>query len=264
MSTSLRTAVVTGASSGIGAVYADRLAARGYALVLVARRAERLTALADRLTKTYGVKVDTLVADLEKDADVAKVETLLTEDSSIRLLINNAGIGRLGPFTQSAVGDSLAQIALNTSALTRLTYAALPGFLARNEGAIVNIASVLALHSLPISAVYSGTKAFVLAFSRGLQDELGETNVKVQVVMPAATATEIWDSAGVPLSHLDPQTVMTTENLVDAALAGFDRGESVTLPSLADETLWKTYDSARTTLFAATQTGTPAPRYQKA
>lgn len=262
MSTSTQTAVVTGASSGIGAVYADRLAARGYGLVLVARRADRLAALAVRLTTTYGVKVETLVADLAKDADLAKVEKVLAEDSSIRILVNNAGIGRLGPFMQVALTESLSQISLNTAALTRLTHAALPGFLARNDGVIVNVASVLALHSLPISSVYSGTKAYVLAFSRGLQDELAETGVKVQVVMPAATATEIWDTAGVPLSALDPQTVMSAENLVDAAIAGLDKGESVTLPSLADASLWDTYDAARGTLFGATQTGTPAPRYK--
>jgi short-subunit dehydrogenase len=103
----------------------------------------------------------------------------------------------------------------------------------------------------------------VLNFSRGLQEELAATAVKVQVVLPAATATELWAS-GVPLSALDQNTVMTTENLVDAALAGFDKGEAITLPSLADATLWDKFDAARSTLFAATQTGRPAPRYKTA
>jgi uncharacterized protein len=262
MSTSLQTAVVTGASSGIGAVYADRLAARGYNLILVARRGDRLIALSDKLSTAHGVKVETLVADLANEADLARVETVLAAHSGIRVLINNAGIGRLVPFMQTDVNESLAQISLNTAALTRLTHAVLPGFVARNDGVIVNIASVLALHSLPISAVYSGTKAYVLAFSRGLQEELAGTGVKVQVVLPAATATEIWDSAGVPLDGLDPQTVMSAENLVDTALAGLDQGEPVTLPSVADASLWDVYDAARTTLFGATQTGTPAPRYK--
>jgi uncharacterized protein len=261
MQTSSRTAVVTGASSGIGALYAERLASRGYDLILVARRADRLAALSDKLSATYGVVVEALVADLEKDADLAKVEKVLAENSSVRMLINNAGIGRLRPFQETALSESLAQISLNVAALTRLTHAVLPCFLARNDGVIVNIASVLALHSLPISAVYSGTKAYVLSFSRGLQEELAETGVKVQVVMPAATATEIWDTAGVALEHLDPQTVMTAENLVDAALAGLDTGESITLPSVAEESLWHTYDASRMALFGATQTGTPAPRY---
>jgi short-subunit dehydrogenase len=264
MSTSKKTAVVTGASSGIGAVYADRLAARGYDLVLVARRADRLEALSSKLSKVHGVKVQVLVADLEKDADVAKVESVLANDSSVRVLINNAGLARLQALAQTPVSDSLTQVSLNITALTRLTHAALPSFLARNEGAIINIASVLAVHSTPLSSVYSGTKAYVLAFSRGLQSELANTGVKVQVVLPASTATEIWDLSGVPLSALQQDTVMTTENLVDAALAGFDKGEAITWPSVADETLWEKYDTARAALFGATQTSKPAPRYQQA
>ena len=157
--------------------------------------------------------------------------------------------------------NSLTQIALNITALTRLTQAVLPGFVARNRGVIVNIASVLGIQTLPISSVYSGTKAFVLAFSRGLQAELAETAVKVQVVLPAATATEIWDASGVPLTALDANTVMTTENLVDAAIAGFDQGEAVTWPSLADDTLWERFETARADLFAGTRTNRPAPRY---
>jgi short-subunit dehydrogenase len=157
-------------------------------------------------------------------------------------------------------------VALNITSLTRLTQAVLPGFLSRNDGVIINIASVLAVHSLPVSSVYSGTKAYVLAFTRGLQDELAKTGVKVQVVLPASTATEIWSEgvSGVPLSALRPETVMSAEDLVDAALVGLDKGEAVTWPSVADESLWANYDAARSALFAATQTGTPAPRYQKA
>jgi short-subunit dehydrogenase len=264
MSTSKKTAVVTGASSGIGAVYADRLAARGYDLVLVARRADRLADLADKLSKAHGVNVQALVADLEQDAGVAKVEEVLADDASVRVLVNNAGLARLRPLGHTPVSDSLTQISLNITALTRLTHAALPGFIARNEGAIINIASVLAVHSLPVSSVYSGSKAYVLAFTRGLQAELAETGVKVQVVLPASTATEIWDLSGIPLSALRQESVMTTENLVDAALAGFDQGEAITWPSVADASLWDKYDTARATLFGATQTNAPAPRYLKA
>lgn len=257
-------AVVTGASSGIGAVYADRLAKRGYDLVLVARRLERLKELADRIRKTHGVNVETLQADLEKDSDVAKVEHVLSTDPAVRVLVNNAGLARLKPLGQSPLQDSLAQIALNITSLTRLTHAVLPSFLKRNDGAIINIASVLSIHALPVSAVYSGTKGFVMNFTRGLQDELANTGVKVQLVNPATTATEIWDNSGIPLAALNQDTVMTTENLVDAALAGFDKGEKVTWPSVADATLWDKYDEARSTLFAASQTGKPAPRYNVA
>ena len=174
--------------------------------------------------------------------------------------MNNAGVARLSPVAETPAKYSLSQIALNITALARLTHAVLPAFKERNEGVVINIASVLAFHTLPVSSVYSGTKAFVLNFSRGLQQELASTGVRVQVVLPAATATDLWDISGVPLAALPPEAVMSTENLVDAALAGFDQGESVTLPSMADAGLWERYDTARSDLFAATQTGKPAPR----
>ncbi|MFT7776506.1 MAG: SDR family oxidoreductase [Roseateles sp.] len=265
MPTQLKTAVVTGASSGIGAVYADRLAARGYNLILVARRADRLAALAQRLSEVHGIAVNTMTADLEKEADLARVEAILAHDERIRVLVNNAGVSKVRPLSKTAVGDSLSQIALNVVALTRLTHAALPAFLSRNEGAIINIASVLAIQYLPVSAVYSGTKAYVLAFTRGLQNEVAKTGVKVQLVLPGVTATEIWTEgvSGVPLAMLNKDTVMTAEDMVDAALAGFDQGELVTWPSVADGDLWTKFDAARAELFAATETGRPAPRYLK-
>jgi hypothetical protein len=266
MSSSKKTAVVTGASSGIGAVYAQRLAARGYDLVLVARRADRLATLAEQLTKAHGVDVRVVAADLEKDADVARVEAILASDSSVQMLVNNAGLARLRSLKDTSVADAHSQVALNVTALTRLTQAVLPELVARNEGTIINVASVLAVHSLPISAVYSGTKAYVLAFTRGLQAELADTGVKVQLVLPASTATEIWSEevSGIPLSALRQESIMSAEDMVDASLTGLDNGETVTWPSVADEGLWTTYDTARASLFAATQTGTPAPRYLKA
>jgi short-subunit dehydrogenase len=265
MSTSKKTAVVTGASSGLGAVYADRLASRGYDLILVARRADRLAALSEKLSKTHGAKVQVLAADLENESDLAKVESVLANDSSVHVLVNNAGLAKLRPLANTPLADSISQVSLNITALTRLTHAVLPGLLSRNDGVVINIASVLAVHSLPISSVYSGSKAYVLAFSRGLQGELAETGVKVQVVLPASTATEIWSEgvSGIPLSALNPEAVMTVEDCVDAALAGLDMGEAVTWPSVADASLWNTFDSARAALFAATQTKTPAPRYRK-
>lgn len=258
---SRNSALITGASSGIGAVYADRLASRGYDLILVARRRDRLDALAAKLSAAHGVKVETIVADLVNTDDLRRVEDVLATDPSIRVLVNNAGLARLHPLAKSSCEDSMTQIALNITALTRLTHAVLPGMLSRDQGVIINVASVLALHALPVSAVYSGTKSFVLSFTRGLQAELAATGVKVQVVLPASTATEIWDESGIPLSALEQASIMTTEHLVDAALAGFDQGEQVTLPSVADATLWDTFDAARQELFDATQVGQPAPRY---
>lgn len=265
MTTSTRKiAVVTGASSGIGAVYADRLAKRGYDLVLVARRAERLHELAATISKAHGVKVEPLIADLATEAGQARVEQLLSSNPAVSVLVNNAGIARLAPIAGSPLQDSLSQVALNIVALTRLTHAALPAMKSRNDGLIINVASVLAVNSLPFSSVYSGSKAFVLAFSRGLQQELADTGVKVQVVLPAATATEIWDQSGVPLAALDSPTVMPTDDLVDAALVALDKGESISWPSVADAAVIERFEEARIALFAATQTGKVAPRLRQA
>ncbi|MES2942798.1 MAG: SDR family oxidoreductase [Pseudomonadota bacterium] len=258
---SKKVALVTGASSGIGAVYADRLAARGFDLILVARRADRLQALCAQLSKAHGIKAEAIVADLTKDQDVARIEMILSTHEDVRVLVNNAGLARLAPAAQMPANDVVSQIALNITALTRLTQAAVPAFVARKQGLIINIASVLAIHSLPISAVYSGTKAFVLQYTRGLQQELAETGVKVQIVLPASTTTELWDASGVPLSALNKESLMTTENMVDAALAGLDQGETITWPSVANASLWEKYEAARSELFVGTQVGTPAPRY---
>lgn len=256
---SQKTAVVTGASSGIGAVYADRLAQRGYNLVLVARREDRLQSVAAAIKSKYSVQVDILCADLSTEDGLSTTEQLLKE-KSFDLLVNNAGIARLAPLAHGPLSDSLSQIALNITALTRLTQAILPGMKQRNSGTIINIASVMAFSTLPMGAVYSGTKAFVLSFSQVLQQELSETDVKIQVVLPAATATEVWDNSGVPLSALDPSAVMQTENMVDAALQALDNGEAITYPSVADEGMISRLEEARVAVFAAAQTSQVAPR----
>jgi short-subunit dehydrogenase len=192
-------AVVTGASAGIGAVYAQRLAARGFDLILVARRADRLAALSKEVKEKHGTRVEVVAADLTNSEDLARVEKLLAADKRIAMLVNNAGSAKLAPVSATSTDDAASMIALNVTALTRLTQAVLPNFLAKNSGSIVNVASVLSLHSLPVSSVYSGTKGYVLNFSRGLQAELTGTGVKVQIVLPATTSTELWDIAGVPL-----------------------------------------------------------------
>ena len=261
MATQRITALITGASSGIGAVYADRLAARNYDLVLVARRADRLQALSGELEKRYGVRVTTLIADLSKAEGIQRVEETLRQERAIELLVNNAGAANLAPLLSSDADSHEALNTLNTTALMRLTLAVLPRFVEQNRGTIINIASVLAFHARAGSAVYSATKAWVLNFTRGLQEEFAESAVRIQAVLPAATATEIWGHSGVTLGSLPAGSVMTTENLVDAALAGLDQGELVTIPPVEDLALWQRWEEARLTLFNASRNGTPASRY---
>lgn len=263
MSTStLGTAVVTGASSGIGAGYADRLARRGYDLVLVARRADRLATLAERLKADYKVAVRVEVADLAKPADLERVAAALAADASITALVNNAGVSTMKPFVAITTEESAAQIALNITAVTRLTQAVLPGFVARNKGLVVNISSVLGVQAIPGTNVYSGTKAYVALLSRGLQQELAGTNVKVHLVQPALTQTEMLDAAGLDKSIASPESVMTVDNLVDAALAGLDAGEAVTIPPLEDAGALQNFNAASLAILGGARTGKPASRYK--
>lgn len=256
------TALITGASTGIGAIYADRLARRGYDLVLVARNRERLDTLAGRLTDETRRSVEVIAADLSQRDDLARIEAGLRADASITMLVNNAGIGATGPLLNSEVEKMERMVALNVTALMRLTYAAVPGFVARRRGAIVNIASIVALAPEILNGVYGGTKAFVLAFSQSLQHELADKGVRVQAVLPGATATDFWGLAGTPVEHLPQEIVMPGDDLVDAALAGFDLGEVVTLPSLPDSAQWDTFEAARVALRPNLSRAKPAPRYR--
>ncbi len=255
------TAVVTGASAGIGKIYAQRLAKRGYDLILVARRANLLEEVATSIRADFSVNVKTVVADLAVGSDLDAVANLFSEEESISLLVNNAGTSTLGSLTAVKQTEVDAMTGLNIGALVRLSLAALLAFKARDKGTIINIGSVLGFHTLPISSIYSGTKGFVNNFTRGLQDEVAETNVKVQLVLPAATATDIWPLSGVPISALDPNTVMDAEHMVDAALAGLDQGETITLPSVEDQQLFAEYDAARLKLLMASQSSKSASRY---
>jgi short-subunit dehydrogenase len=255
------TALVTGASSGIGAIYADRLAKRGYDLILVARNQDRLRVLADRLETETGRKVEALVADLNDTAGVARVEARLKSDASITLLVNNAGVGAAAPLLASDIDKMAEMISLNVTALTRLTYAAAPGFVARGAGTFINIASIVAISPETLNGVYGGSKAYVLAFSQSLQHELAGKGVRVQAVLPGATATEFWDIAGLPVHNLPEAWVMTAANLVDAALAGLDQGEIVTIPALPERAEWDSYEAARRAMSGKLSSSKPAARY---
>lgn len=258
----LGTAVVTGASAGIGKVYAERLAKKGYDLFLVARRVDRLDSIKKELTQRYGVNVKTQGADLGDAAQLETVAEAISGDNQITLLVNNAGTSFVGPLDGATVYQLNTLVNLNIVALTRLAMAVLPGFKSRNHGTIVNIGSVLGFDGYPYTPIYGATKAYVQNLSKALQSELGNTDVVVQLVTPASTVSEIWDVQGFPLSNVDPNIVMSTEDMVDAALVGLELKEKVTAPSVQDGSAVTKYFEAGSALFAASQqTGKPAPRY---
>ncbi len=240
------TALVTGASTGIGAVYADRLAKRGYDLIVVARNKKLLDKLATNLSQDTGRKVEASPADLTDRGQLRKLEERLQSDNSITMLVNNAGFGSAASLVDSKIDELENMIDLNVTALVRLTAASVPRMLARKQGAVINIASVVALHPEVLNGVYSGTKAFVLNLTQSLHKEVSGKGVQVQAVLPGATASEFWDRAGIGGTHnLPPEIVMTSEEMVDASLVGFDRKELVTIPALPAVEQWDTFLTAR-------------------
>jgi short-subunit dehydrogenase len=258
------TALITGASTGIGAIYADRLAKRGYDLILVARNKERLNVLADRLTKETGRSVKVQAADLNQKSDLGRVEETLKSDSAITVLINNAGIGSVAPLLDANVDKMEEMIALNITALTRLTYAAVPSFVARGKGTIINIASVVGISPETLNGVYGATKSYVIGFTHSLQHELAGKGLRIQAVLPGATATEFWDVAGYAHSNLPKEIVMSANDLVDAALVGLDQGEVITIPPLQDGKDWETWEADRKAMSTRLSNAKPGARYAKA
>lgn len=252
--------LITGASTGIGATYAERFARRGHDLVLVARDVVRMEALASRLRQETGVTIDILQADLTQAADLAKVETRLRDDARIGILVNNAGTAIGGSFVEQSVDDMTKLVALNATALVRLAGAIAPRLAEAGEGAIVNIGSVVGLAPEFGMTVYGATKAFVLFLSQGLAQELGSKGVYVQAVLPATTRTEIWDHVGADIKAMS--NVMEVGDLVDAALVGFDLREPVTIPPLYDASQWDAFDGARKAMLGNLVNALPAERYR--
>jgi short-subunit dehydrogenase len=258
----LPSVLITGASTGIGATYAERFARRGHDLVLVARDSARLEKLAARLRQESGVAVDIIQADLTRPLALAAVEARLRDDRRIGILVNNAGAAMSGKFAEQAVDDVARLIALNTTALTRLASAVAPRFVETGEGAIINISSAVGLMPEFGQTVYGATKAFVLYFSQSLGLELAPRGVYVQAVLPAATRTEIWERAGVDIDTIPG--LMDVGELVDAALVGFDRREAVTIPPLPDAGQWDAYQTARQAMIPGFGQAHAAERYRTA
>lgn len=257
----LGTALITGASTGIGAIYADRLAKRGYDLILVARDLAKLNSVADKIKTAHHVNVEVLTADLTKKSELVNIEKRLRADNSITLLLNNAGLGATAPLAQSNLDDLETMINLNTIALTRLSGAIVPAFISRGKGAIINIASIVALAPEMLNGAYSGSKAYVVNFTQSMHHELSDKGIQVQAVLPGAIDTPFWDKSGLPVHHLPSQIVMQPDALVDAALAGFDKGELITIPSLPDVKEWDALVAAQKVLQPNLSRNTPASRY---
>jgi short-subunit dehydrogenase len=255
-------ALITGASSGVGAIYADRLARRGYDLILVARNQQRLDIVAGQIVQRTGRRIEVVGADLIDPSDIGMVERRLLNNSRITMLVNNAGVGATAPLLGSEVDKMSQMIALNVNVITRLTYAAAPAFVARAAGTIINVASIVAVRPEISNGVYAGTNAFVLAFSRSLKQELAAKGVRVQVVLPGATAADFWGVAGMPVEQLPAELVMPPGEMVDAALAGLDQGEFITVPSLPELADWNAYESARQALFPNLSRSSAAYRYR--
>lgn len=256
----LAAVLITGASSGIGATYADRFARRGHDLVIVARDNARLDALAKRLVAETGVSIDVIQADLTQEADLSVVEARLRDDARIGVLVNNAGLSIAGRFDRQAAPDLARLVAVNTTAVLRLAHAVSPRFVGAGQGAIINVGSVVGLVPEFGQTVYGATKAFVLFLSQGLAFELGPKGIYVQAVLPAATGTEIWSRAGADPSQLPP--MMEVGEMVDAALVGFDRREPVTIPPLHDAGQWDAFQAARLAMLPGFGQVTAAPRYK--
>ncbi|RON46212.1 SDR family oxidoreductase [Pseudomonas frederiksbergensis] len=256
------TALVTGASSGIGAIYAERLAARGFDLLLVARDEQRLEAAASKLRAEHGVQVEVLKADLTQKDEVLKLEQRLRSDSSISLLLNNAGVAADGLLANADTEQLERLIQLNVTTVTRLASAAAASFAKAGRGTIINIASVVALFPERFNATYSASKAYVLSLTQSLNAELNGTGVKVQAVLPGVTRTEIWERSGIDASGIPAEMIMEAGEMVDAALSGLDQGELITIPSLPDAADWDAFVAARLVLAPNLSKSKAATRYQ--
>jgi short-subunit dehydrogenase len=261
MSITQGTVLITGASSGIGAIYADRFAKRGHDLVLVARDAARMEALADRLRGETGVAIEIIPADLTADGDVAKVEARLAQ-GDIGILVNNAGMSLNGSLLENGPAEIGRIIALNVTAPTRLAAAAAKAFVKQGEGAVINIASVLAFAPEMFDGIYSGTKAHLLNLSQAMSAQLSGQGIYTQAVLPGATRTEIWERSGKDVDSFPADMVMDVNDLVDAALVGFDRRETVTIPPLADIRPFDAIQAARAEMGPNLSKSAVAERYR--
>ena len=240
MSFTARHALVTGASAGIGEAIAKQLAAQKCDLILVARRADRLEALAAELRAAEGITVEVLAADLTNVDDLAKVEVRLADQSRpVDLLVNNAGFGTLGNFAELPIDVEDREIRLNVIAVVHLTRAALPGMIARKRGWIMNVSSVAGFQAGPTMATYCSTKAFVTSFTESISEELKGTGVSATAVCPGVTSTEFQQVAGqgASIDKLPKAAIMTADEVAAAALKATEKGTVIAVTGLPNRML---------------------------
>jgi short-subunit dehydrogenase len=228
-------ALITGASSGIGAAFARQLAARGYNLLLVARRVERLAALAGELTQAHPIKAEIQVVDLADPAAVGRLTGRVASLETLTLLVNNAGFGTTGRFAKIDLTGQLDMIHVHVLATVRLTRAALPGMIARDRGAIINVSSMAGFVPLPGNVTYCATKAYLTSFSQALQVELAGTGVQVQALCPGFTHTEF--HGAMTAGHYDHARIpgwmwLPADEVVATSLRALERGRVVVIPGL--------------------------------
>jgi len=232
-----RLALVTGASSGIGRAFAERLARDAWDLVLVARRRERLDELAARLSDTHGRRVDVLPADLTRSEGLAPVEERIAKEPTLELVVNNAGFGTAGPFAELDCDAEEEEVRLNVLALVRLTHAALTAFRSRGHGSVVNVSSLAGFQPATYNATYGATKAFVNSFTQAVAEELRGSGIKLQLLCPGFTRTEFQEVAGVPTDRIPGFAWMTPESVVDASIEGLRRGELIVIPGRGNKVM---------------------------
>ena len=261
-------ALVTGASSGIGAAFAERLARDQYDLIVVARRRKRLEVLAERLREAHHVTVEVMVADLTQPAELHTAEMRIAEDTALELLVNNAGFGGYMPFVALDPDRAEELIRLQVVAVTRLTRAALPGMVARGHGAIINVSSRLAFSgalsspTMPKRATYAATKAYINTFTQILHDELAETGVRVQALCPGVVRTEFHERMGLDPARIPAAIVMSPEDIVEASLAGLKLGEVICIPALDEPGLLTQIEQGQRELWEHSGGNAVAMRYR--
>jgi short-subunit dehydrogenase len=263
-----RCALVTGATSGIGKAFAERLARDGYDIILVGRRRARLEEIAAQLSADHGVATEVLTADLSRPEGVQRVADRVAAERALAMLVNNAGFTHLVPFTELGTQDIEDMIHVHTLALTRITHAALPGMLAAGRGDIINLSSdgIFVPYPSPVMAVYAATKAYTATFTRALHRLVGPQGLRVQALCTGYVKTEILERHGITFEdwNIPDSVVMSAEEQVNCSLAGLELGEVICVPTLDDPALLQRIEELMETVRERSSgTGVPAARYQE-